>query len=210
MINKRDVFSSDGLGLLNEAIEMYKTDEAIKILDVGCGSGYSVNYLTERGFDVTGIDFSEEIIKEGKKKYGNIDIRVMDANKLDFPEEHFDLILFECSLSVMKNPPNILANSKKLLKKNGLIYLSDFFFKETNIYDDTYTLNYWNRLFADLGFQVINFQDKSTEWRNYIGMVLWEYGDLSGLLRGNQNCNINSDIFKKETGYFSVILRTKD
>ena len=41
-------------------------------------------------------------------------------------------------------------------------------------------------------------------------MVLWEYGDLSGLLRGNQNCNINSDIFKKETGYFSVILRTKD
>lgn len=41
MINKRDVFSLGGLNLVNEIIEMYKTDQNIKILDVGCGSGYS-------------------------------------------------------------------------------------------------------------------------------------------------------------------------
>lgn len=210
MINKRDIFSLGGLNLVNEIIEMYEADEDIKVLDVGCGSGYSVNYLCEKGFDATGIDFSEEIINLGKERYKGINIKTMDANNLDFPENYFDLILFECSLSVMQNPEKILESCRKLLKKNGLIFLSDFFFKQTNIYDETYTLNYWNKLFADLNFQVINFQDKSKEWKNYLGMVLWEYGELSGLLRGNQNNKINNDIFKKETGYFLVILKKRD
>lgn len=210
MINKRDIFSLGGLNLANEIIEMYKMDENAKVLDVGCGSGYSVNYLSEKGFDATGIDSSEEIINLGKERYKDINIKVMDANNLDFPNNYFDLILFECSLSVMKNPEEILRNCRKLLKKNGIMLLSDFFFKQTGIYDDTYTLNYWNKLFADLNFQVINFQDKSKEWKNYLGMILWEYGELSGLLRGNQNNKINNDIFKKETGYFLVILKKRD
>lgn len=210
MINKRDIFSLGGINLVSEIIETYKTEQNIKILDVGCGSGYSVNCLSEMGLDATGIDFSEEIINLGKERYKNINIKVMDANNLNFSESYFDLILFECSLSVMKNPEKILGSCKKLLKKDGMILLSDFFFKQTDIETDTYTLNYWNKLFSDLNFQTIIFQDKSKEWKNYLGMVLWEHGELSGLLRGNQNCNINSDIFKKETGYFLVILKKRD
>ena len=34
-----------------------------KILDVGCGAGLKAKYLTDRGFEVFGIDFSEEMIK---------------------------------------------------------------------------------------------------------------------------------------------------
>ena len=110
----------------------------------------------------------------------------------------------------MSEPIKILSNCKKFLKKDGLILLSDFFFKKTDIDDDTYTLNYWNRVFSDLDLKVINFQDKTSQWRNYLGMVLWEYGELSGLLRGNQNSKINSNILKKETGYFLVTLGKKD
>lgn len=210
MINKRDIFSLNGLDLVNEIIEIYKTEDQVKVLDVGCGSGYSVNYLSKKGFDATGIDFSEEIIKLGKERYKDINIKVMDANKLNFPENYFDLILFECSLSVMQNPEKILESCKKLLKENGLILLSDFFIKNTKIDENEYTLNYWNKLFLDLNFKTIIFQDKSKEWKNYLGMVLWEYGELSGLLRGNQNDKINNYIFKKETGYFLVILKKRD
>ena len=45
--------------------------------------------------------------------------------------------------------------------------------------------------------------------RNYIGMILWEYGDLSVLLRGNQNKSLNKNIFKKGTGYFLAILKKR-
>ena len=90
MINKRDIFSLGGLNLVNEIIEMYEADEDIKVLDVGCGSGYSVNYLCEKGFDATGIDFSEEIINLGRERYKGINIKTMDANNLDFPENYLE------------------------------------------------------------------------------------------------------------------------
>ena len=115
MIDKRDVFSLGGLDLVNEVIDMYEQKDKIKVLDVGCGSGYSVNYLSQQGFDATGIDASEEIIEIGKKKYKNVNIKVMDANKIDFPNDYFDLILFECSLSIMSEPIKILSNCKKFL-----------------------------------------------------------------------------------------------
>lgn len=39
-----------------------------RILDVGCGAGYPIDsYLTKKGFNVTGIDISEEMIKRAKQ-----------------------------------------------------------------------------------------------------------------------------------------------
>ena len=40
MINKRDIFSLGGLNLVNEIIEMYKIDEDVKVLYLGCGCVY--------------------------------------------------------------------------------------------------------------------------------------------------------------------------
>ncbi len=210
MIDKRDVFTSSGLDLVDEIIELYKGDDNIKALDVGCGSGYSVNCLCEKGFDATGIDYCEEIINLGKEKYKNIDLQVMDANNIDFPKNYFDLIIFECSLSIMKNPESILSNCKELLKQKGIILLSDFYFKKSDNQDNTYTIDYWNTVFDELNLKIIKFEDKYSEWRNFLGMVLWEYGDLSGLLMGNENDQINKDILKKETGYFFTILKKED
>ncbi|WP_455538884.1 class I SAM-dependent methyltransferase [Terrisporobacter sp.] len=210
MIDEREVFSLGGLDLVNEVLDIYNQKENVKVLDVGCGSGYSVNYLSQKGFNATGIDASKETIEIGRKKYKNINIQVMDANYMDFPKDYFDLIIFECSLSIMKEPIKILSDCRNFLKKDGLILLSDFFFKEKNIENDIYTLSYWNRIFSDLNFQVISFKDKTKEWKRYLGMILWEYGELTSLLRGNQNSKINNNILKKETGYFLVTLRKVD
>lgn len=210
MINKREIFTLGGLNLVDEIVEIYKTKDKIKVLDVGCGNGYTVNYLCENGFDAMGIDYCEEIINMGREEYNDINIKVMDANNLDFPEGYFNVILFECSLSIMKNPKNILIDCKRLLKEKGIILISDFFFKEIDMKDDTYSLNYWKNLFYDSNFETIVFKDKSKEWKSYLGMILWEYGDLSGLLRGSQNNKINNNILKRETGYFFIILKKRD
>ena len=210
MISK-DVLSLSSLDTIDEILDgLSKSKKNPKILDVGCGCGCSVNYLKEKGMDARGVDYSEEIINLGKKTYTGIDLKVMDANNLEFPHNYFDLILFECSLSVMKNTKKILSSSINILKEDGLLLISDFFLKESDLYEGVYTMDYWNKLFDDLNLEIVYFQDKSKEWRNYIGMILWEYGDLSGLLRGNQNNKINKNILKKETGYFSVTLGKKD
>ena len=209
MISK-DVLSLSSLDTIDEILDgLSKSKKNPKILDVGCGCGCSVNYLKEKGMDARGVDYSEEIINLGKKTYTGIDLKVMDANNLEFPHNYFDLILFECSLSVMENTKKILSSSINILKEDGLLLISDFFLKESDLYEGVYTMDYWNKLFDDLDLEIAHFQDKSKEWRNYIGMILWEYGDLSVLLRGNQNKSLNKNIFKKGTGYFLAILKKR-
>jgi 2-polyprenyl-3-methyl-5-hydroxy-6-metoxy-1,4-benzoquinol methylase len=41
----------------------------IKILEIGCGAGRLVHYLTQKGFSVAGFDISRTLIKEGHVRY---------------------------------------------------------------------------------------------------------------------------------------------
>jgi SAM-dependent methyltransferase len=64
------------------------------VLDVGCGTGRSTHFIAERGVRVVGIDMVEQFIEEGKKLYPHLDLRVMNATKLDFPDASFDMVFF--------------------------------------------------------------------------------------------------------------------
>lgn len=53
---------------INELIKKYSIRKVSTILDVGCGTGIHASYLLKKGFNVTGIDFSSEMIKIARKK----------------------------------------------------------------------------------------------------------------------------------------------
>ena len=62
-----------------------------KVLDVGCGAGVPVaRFLVESGFDVKGIDFSENMLKLARKNVPEAVFIKKDMNKLDFAENSFD------------------------------------------------------------------------------------------------------------------------
>ncbi len=55
-----------------------------RILDIGCGTGIPISsYLSERGFFVTGIDFSEEMISMARLS-GITNAQFVNRNFLDF------------------------------------------------------------------------------------------------------------------------------
>jgi len=80
-------------------IELVETGKIkpCKLLDVGCGEGFYAIYLASKGFDVLGIDISENAIKyakENAKKAGvNIRFKVMDLRDLPELKEKFDFVL---------------------------------------------------------------------------------------------------------------------
>ncbi len=86
--------------LLRAAIEDKKIAPG-KVLDVACGEGAFSVYLAQRGFRVTGIDFSEKAVEyaRARAEREQLDIRflVMDATKLDDLPETFDFV-FEWAL----------------------------------------------------------------------------------------------------------------
>lgn len=64
------------------------------VLDVGCGAGRTTRRLAERGFDVTGIDVSERMIRTATDLYPDIQFQVADVVDLPFDDEVFEYVLF--------------------------------------------------------------------------------------------------------------------
>ncbi|HEY3210592.1 MAG TPA: class I SAM-dependent methyltransferase [Actinomycetota bacterium] len=67
-----------------------------RVLEYGCGRGSSALFLAENGAIVSAIDISEAGLdlarKEARHRGVSIDFRLMNAEKLEFPEETFDLV----------------------------------------------------------------------------------------------------------------------
>ncbi|NQT89896.1 MAG: class I SAM-dependent methyltransferase [Candidatus Omnitrophica bacterium] len=67
-----------------------------KILDVGCGTGSILANFQKLGAapqDLYGVDLIPENIAEAKRRYPKIGFQCANAEKLDFPDGHFDLVV---------------------------------------------------------------------------------------------------------------------
>jgi len=61
-------------------------------LDVGCGTGRWTELLAGRGARVVGVDRSESMLTEARRRRPGLDFRRMSATALDFPDRSFDLV----------------------------------------------------------------------------------------------------------------------
>lgn len=95
-----------------------------KIIDIGCGSGRDAKVFSEKGFVVTGIDFSSKMIEVAKEKAPQADFHVMDMRSLNF-DLIFDGAWANASLlHLSKNEfSRVLKSIYKSLKFNGLFYI---------------------------------------------------------------------------------------
>lgn len=95
------------------------------ILDVGCGPGRDVKYFMEKGFKVIGIDFSDGMLAEARKRVPEGDFRKMDMRNLNFPDNQFDGIW--CCSSFLHIPKSdakgVLEQFRRILKNCGILYM---------------------------------------------------------------------------------------
>jgi len=97
-----------------------------KVLDYGCGNGIHSVFPVRCGAEVIGIDLSEkslEIAKERAKREGvedKVKFLLMDCEKMDFPDNSFNIILDGgtfSSLDVNKVYPEL----SRVLKPDGIL-----------------------------------------------------------------------------------------
>lgn len=71
------------------------------VLDVGCGFGDFADYLAKQGKSVrfTGIDLSEELLEEGRKRYSDISLISGDLYDFDPSPESFDYVTLSGALN---------------------------------------------------------------------------------------------------------------
>lgn len=97
-----------------------------KVLDLACGPGRDVQYFMDEGFEVIGIDASENIIKEAKKNVPEGNFKVMRMESLEFPKDNFDAVWALDAISYIERNElkKLLATLNKILKQEGIIFIS--------------------------------------------------------------------------------------
>ncbi len=89
-----------------------------KILDIGCGTGHLTKEIANQGTEVVGVDSSLTMIKEGKRLYPQLDLRVKDGEKLDFNQE-FAAVFSNAALHWMKNAEEVIKGVNRALQPGG-------------------------------------------------------------------------------------------
>jgi ubiquinone/menaquinone biosynthesis C-methylase UbiE len=95
-----------------------------KVLDIGCGNGFHLNYLSKKSQKgLFGIDVSSGMLRKAAEN-PSLCLSASSAEKLPFPDESFDTAL--CMLMVL-NMCDYEAATKEMarvLRKGGLAILS--------------------------------------------------------------------------------------
>jgi phosphatidylethanolamine/phosphatidyl-N-methylethanolamine N-methyltransferase len=63
----------------------------------------------------------------------NVTLKVMDASKLEFPDEHFDHVLATYVISAVPEPVQVLREIKRVCKKRGHIVILNHFKSENPV-----------------------------------------------------------------------------
>jgi phosphatidylethanolamine/phosphatidyl-N-methylethanolamine N-methyltransferase len=101
-----------------------------RVLDVGVGTGISLPQYGPH-LRVFGTDISEGMLRKAKARVTELGLRnveglaVMDAEKLEFPDDSFDVVMAQYVVTAVPNPEVALDEFARVLRPGGeLIVLS--------------------------------------------------------------------------------------
>lgn len=105
-------------------IEEIKKNIGVKgrFLDVGCAVGKFLVTLPDT-FEKWGTEFSESAAETGRKKFG-LKIATGQIRNIELPEKYFDIVQMRGVLEHSQNPFEDLAKIRKVLKKDGILRIS--------------------------------------------------------------------------------------
>ncbi|HJH32678.1 MAG TPA: class I SAM-dependent methyltransferase [Methanosarcinaceae archaeon] len=105
--------------LLQEKIGL----NAKKVIDIGAGTGFLSIMLAEMGYEVVGLDLSEEMMERAKKKAMvrgvKVEFKQGDAENLPFETGSFDALVNRAVLWTLPNPKKAIAEWRRVLKPGG-------------------------------------------------------------------------------------------
>lgn len=116
---------------LPKITKLFKKQGVKKILDLGCGSGRHLVYLSKKAFTVYGIDIAKhglEIARKWLKKEGlRANLKIGDVyKKLPYKDNFFDAIISVRVINhgTIKDIRNLITKIERILKPKGLIFIT--------------------------------------------------------------------------------------
>jgi phosphatidylethanolamine/phosphatidyl-N-methylethanolamine N-methyltransferase len=99
-----------------------------RVLEVGVGTGISLPQYAAN-LRVFGTDISEAMLRKAKARVADLRLKnieglaVMDAEKLEFPDNSFDVVMAQYVVTAVPNPEAALSEFARVLRPGGEIIL---------------------------------------------------------------------------------------
>ncbi|MCZ0704369.1 ubiquinone/menaquinone biosynthesis C-methylase UbiE [Natronobacillus azotifigens] len=115
-----------GLAVTKEMFQQVEKHPHQSILDVGCGTGRTVQYISEQTTGkIIGIDYDPKMITKAKQKLANttnVELKTGNVEALPIDEETIDCIISE-SVTSFAHIPVALKEYARVLRENGILCL---------------------------------------------------------------------------------------
>ena len=116
---------------IQRAIEHMNISDTDRVLDLGIGTGVSLNYYPNRG-RIVGVDLSAGMLREARKKIrerglDHADVFQADAMRLPFGDDTFDHVFISHVISVVSDPCKLVQEAQRVAKPGARIVIVNHF-----------------------------------------------------------------------------------
>lgn len=126
--------------MLNKKYRLIKKINSGKtILDIGCGTGYFLNYMKSKKYSTLGIEVNENARAFGQQ---NFELNILSPNLLlnDKMNDRFKIITLWHVLEHLYNPDIYIQKIKNMLENDGVLILA---LPNPDSFDASYYKEYW-------------------------------------------------------------------
>lgn len=177
--------------------------EGMKLIEIGCAAGDASAEMADAGFDVTGVDLSEELVERAKELHKTGDsLRFVcaDAADLPFDDGSFDGLYCEAAFSPLPDKEKVLREYARVLRPGAKVLVNDFVIKKEDpgnsreqvvhipCFAGVQTHACYEELFKEAGFEPVEYHD---EYFELLGLTNWvckfydlEADEVGGFLSG--------------------------
>ena len=185
-----------------------------KVLDLGCGSGFLLDFLSQKGYKAIGIEPNEELIRLAKQRNPGLDIKKGNAENLDsLILDEVDTVLAVDVLEHINDDTSILKKIHRHLSSGGrfIIVVPAYpwiYGKRDEKYGHfrRYSKSGLDNLLAESGFKI-----KSSRYWNVLGVLPYIFyekvlaKELESGLREKRTGFVNSFLKKLLHFWFRLI-----
>lgn len=113
-----------------QALDCVEWQAGQRVLIVGAGTGLDLPWLP-RSIELHGTDLVPAMVRRFQTRSDRLGFdasaRVMDAEHLDYPDGHFDVVIMHLILAVMPHPEQGLREAHRVLADEGQLCVLDKF-----------------------------------------------------------------------------------
>jgi arsenite methyltransferase len=213
-----------GFDLTERMLMLCELPENPLILDVGCGTGATVEHLLESGsIHAIGIDQSKPLLQNGIGQRPNLPLACAWGKSLPIANNQMDAVLSECSFSAMSGLEGSLAEFQRVLRPDGKLAISDIYARNpeglpalhalplSSGLGKTMSQNQLFESFQSHGFEVVIWEDHSKMLKYLAAQMILSHGSMNEFWSQSESeanpMDIQSAVRDAKLGYYLLVAK---